>query len=239
MVTKEREMPVGYDKLSLDHNLLFDLPFREGIGAITQDIAKPHHPVTLVNTPTWATLASNLGVLELDGATEYLQSLAADTVDLDFIATDYSIGCWFNWEVSEDDQHIIGRYRVDLDGWEVYLYQPNETLTLRHHHSLGATLRTACYSFGWTQNVWHFIGISRSGDNALHYRNGMSVPSTVSLGGLIDPESNNDDLVIGARFDKGSEYFKGPMWRPRIWNRALEPWEWLELFNFERHFFGV
>jgi len=82
------------------------------------------------------------------------------------------------------------------------------------------------------------MGISRSGNDALHYRNSIPVPTTVSAGGLIDPESNDDDLVIGARFDKGSEYFKGPMWRPRVWNRSLEPWEWLELFNFERHYFG-
>ena len=29
------------------------------------------------------------------------------------------------------------------------------------------------------------------------------------------------------------------LWNARIWGRCLQPWEWLELFNMERHRLGV
>ena len=62
-----------YDSLSFNHSMLLDLPLREATGAITQDVAKPHHLVTLHNTPTWAEWAgSGLGVLSLNGVNEYL-----------------------------------------------------------------------------------------------------------------------------------------------------------------------
>ncbi len=85
---------IHYDDAPINRGMLLDLPFREATGIITQDVAKPHHPVTLVNTPTWASLASGLSVLDLDGSTEYLQSLNADTADLGFTTGDYSVSAW-------------------------------------------------------------------------------------------------------------------------------------------------
>ena len=71
-------MSVHYDALAINRNIVLDLPLREGIGIITQDLAKPHHPITLHNTPAWTILDSHLGLLTLDGAAEYLRCLAAD-----------------------------------------------------------------------------------------------------------------------------------------------------------------
>ena len=34
---------MGYDKISLNEDILLDLPFSEGVGVITHDQAKPHH----------------------------------------------------------------------------------------------------------------------------------------------------------------------------------------------------
>ncbi len=77
-------MTVLYDNLGINREILLDLPFREGTGVITHDVAKPHHPITLVNTPTWTTLDSGFQVLTLNGTNEYLQCLAASCADLDF-----------------------------------------------------------------------------------------------------------------------------------------------------------
>jgi len=232
---------IGYDKLATNHQILLDLPFREAAGAITRDVAKPHHQdVDLIDTPTWAPLVSGLGVIDLNGTSEYLELALAACADLNFMAGDYSIGCWFYWESGgEDDQHIIGRYDVDVDGCELYLYYPTGSLNLRHHHAVGASLRSACDSYGWTQNVWHFMGVSRSGMAANFYRNGVAVATTCSVGGLIDPETCGEDLTIGVRFDKGSEYFKGKLWRPRIWGRVLSADEWAQIYEVEKHCLGV
>ena len=227
-------MPVLYDKIAINKNIVLDLPFREGIGTITQDIAKPHHPITLVNAPTWTELASGLTVLVLDGTTQYLQCLNADCLDLDFLNGDFSVGGWINWTVDHFSQIIIGRYEVDVSGWEVYLYAgATDILTLRHHHAAGATQRTGAYSHGWTPGTnWHF-GISRSGASVTMSKNGE--PVTVTSDAMIDPETCAQNLRLGTRFDASSDFFKNKLWRPKVWrNYAMTETDWRIEYQLQR-----
>ncbi len=237
-------MSIHYDALDINRDIVLDLPFREGTGIITHSIAKTHPAVRLINTPTWTPLDSGLGVLELNGTNEYLEADNADTLNLDFTASDYSIGCWFYWATGGGDvQHLIGRYDVDVafSGWELYLYQPTGSLNLRHHHA--ATLspdnpRSACDSYGWTQNVLHFMGVSRSGADAQFYRNAVAITTSFSpASGLVDPETCAEDLTIGVRFTKLTEHFKGKLWRPRVWARALTADDWAWIYEREVRWF--
>lgn len=235
----------GYDKLSVNRQMLLDLRFREGTGITTQDIAKPHHePVVLVNTPTWANLVSGLPVLQLSGVVprEYIEIDNADSLDMDFMSGDFSLGGWFNWSAGDDSQITIGRYELDVGGWELYLYDdPNHYLTLRHHHSgtiVDGHPRSACGSTGWTQGTWHFFGVSRSGVSQSHYRNGVALPTTCTTI-LVDPETCAQDLVIGVRFTKGDNSFKGQLDGFRVWDRSLSASEWLSIFEMEKHWYGV
>ena len=212
-------MTIHYDSLTSPRDdMLLDLPFREGVGIITQDVAKPHHPVTLVNTPTWAAEASGLGVLDFAGdpANEYLQCLGADCADLDFMAHNYSLWGWLNWTINDTSQIVIARYELSVGGWELYLTEAAgiHYLTLRHHHAGGATVRTGAYSIGWTPGTDWFFGILRVGTGVAMTRNGVLVPTTSDV--MIDPETTNQDLVIGCRFTKDTNFFKGTMYRPRI-----------------------
>ena len=228
-----------YDKLGINEDIILDLPFREGVGAITRDVAKPHHPVTLVGAPTWNSLGTGLMTLTLDGLTQYLQCLAGQSADLDFTSEDYSLGGWINWTVLEYSQIVIGRYFLDNNGWELYLTQADSVyyLTLRHHHAAGASVRTACYSVGWTPGTPWLFGVSRSGNTAIHYRNGVAVETTHSEGGLIDPEPCVQDLVIGARFTKDANFFKSMKWRHRAWLRALPADDWRAIYEIEKGWF--
>ena len=250
---------IGYDKIPENDSLLLDLPFYEGGGTVTRDQAKPHHQdVTLVNTPSWQRLESEfdfghgdgfdsgvpLVVLAFNGTNEYGYLDNAASIDLDFIANDYSIGMWTRWEDNAQSQILLGRYLLNTSGWELYFYSGGgaiKYLTLRHHHAgtlVGANTRSACYSVGWTPEVWSFIGISRTGGGeAQHYKNGIAL--TMTTGGLVDPETNNNDMVIGTRTSKDFDWYKGKMWRPRIWNRSLSALEWLNIFEKERKFFGI
>lgn len=238
-------MSIHYDDLDINRDILLDLPFREGDGIITHSVAKTHPAVRLVNTPTWPALASGLTVIGLNGTNEYLEADNADTLNLDFIGDDYSIGGWFYWATGGGDvQHLIGRYDVDgpaFSGWELYLYQPTGSLNLRHSHAATLTPtwpRSACDSYGWTQNVWHFMGVSRSGVNGQFYRNGIAIATGVAPAtGLVDPETCAEDLTIGTRFTKLTEYFKGKLWRPRIWGRALTEAEWAWIYERELRWF--
>jgi len=229
-------MTTHYDDLAIYESMLLDLPFREGVGTITKDVAKPHHPVTLVNTPTWTTSSSGLTVLALNGTNEYLQCLNASSADLGFTTGDYSIGGWFYWQTGDDSQIIAGRYQLNVGGWEIYTYDDaNAYLTLRHHHAGGSALRSACYSGGWVKDTWHFLGISRTGGgNAIFYRNGMAL---ITVGDLEDPEATTEDLVMGVRYSKDANWLKGMLWRLRGWNRVVTQVQWSQMYEREKGWF--
>jgi len=175
----------------------------------------------------------------------YLDLTAVESADLDFLG-DYSIGVWFKITDTSYSEILIGRYAVDSKGWEIYWSRTAGVryLSQRHHHA--ATLvpaitgnpRSGCYSVGWIEEIWCFLGVSRvSGGEGFHYRNGVALAMTTT--GLVDPETSNNSLVIGARYTKDANWFKGHMYRPRLWNRTLFADEWLNIFNRERHYFGV
>jgi len=236
-------MVKSYDRLSLHEGMALDLPYREGNGVLTRDVARPvRHAATLVGAPVWTqTPLANLTVLDFDGAGDYLECDAADTADLDFTTGDYSLAVWVNWTAGAISQIVLGRYAIDVDGWETYLTKIGaaESLTQRHHHASLAPDRTGCYSLGWVPGQWWLLGITRSGAYPLHYRNGVPLTMTYDVGGLLDPDSCNRDLVIGCRFSKDTNWYKGQMWRPRIWSRSLSAFEMSMLFEMERSFFGV
>lgn len=233
---------IAHDKLRLNHQLLLSLPFREMTGQRLKDRAIPHH-VIIGHNLTWSSgmpiIPSQLGLGVFNGATAYADGAAINTADLNFITGDYSIAGWVFYQVTAMSQIVMGRYAVDLDGWELYLHDPNETLSLRHHHGSLPTTRTACYSFGWNTSGWHLFGISRSGSYPRHFRNGAELEVIYSAGGLNDPDTSNRDLVIGVRgVTKNANWYSGYMTLLRVWDRALEEWEHREIFEMERHWFG-
>ena len=225
-------MTALYDSISYNQEMLLDLPLREGIGIITQDVAKPHHVVNLINTPTWTALDTGLMTLNFDGTTEYMECAAATCTDLDFTSEDYSVGGWFNWANSiHDSQILIGRYEVFVSGWEIYLTESgaNRYLSLRHSHAGGATNRTSASSLGWAYDTnWHF-GISRIGTTAYMYRNGQPVTTTSEV--LIDPETCVEDLVIGVRYSKDANYFCNMRGRIIVSGKALSASDWLSMYK--------
>lgn len=175
----------------------------------------------------------------------YLDIAAADCADLDFTTGDYSVGCWINWDSTGGwSEIIIGRYGVDLDGWELYLDISGglNTVSQRHHHgSIGGNTNSNCYSTGWTPGVWAFLGVSRIGGDLypVHYRNGVALAMVYEASGMLDPDTCNRDLTIGCRYTKDANWLRGPMWRPRVWDRPLSAAEWVNIFEIERNYFGV
>ncbi len=249
-------MTLTQDKVDINYGLLLSLPFEEGVGALVHDIAKANHLCTMHDPGggsfTWEnepvsgrpTLKfTAVGGGPADGV--YLDCPAADTADLNFIAGDYSLACWINWDSTGGWSEIImGRYGVDLDGWEIYLdiSGGQNTVSQRHHHSsLAPNNNSNCYSIGWTPGTWYLLGISRIGGNLypVHYQNGEPLTMTYEASGMLDPDTCNRDLVIGCRFTKDANWYRNLMWNPRVWNRVLSEEEWNFLFELERPWFGV
>ena len=232
-------MTVLYDKIGYNRRMLLDLPFREGTGVVTQDVAKPHHPVTLVGAPAWNALDSGKMALTLGGfgSGDYAQCLSADCTDLGFTSSDFSVGGWFTWEdTAEDSQILIARYEVSVGGWEVYLTEVGALryLTLRLHHAAGATTRTAAYSLGWAFGTLAHFGISKIGDTAFFYRNGE--PVTTVSDTLIDPEATTQDLVIGVRYTKDANFLSGRLPRLVVAEEGLTESDWRAMYQQQRDY---
>jgi len=234
---------IHYDALAINRNMALDLPFREGVGTITHSLAKTHPLVTIVDVGgVWTTLDSYLQVLTLDGANDYLWASNADTLNLDFGSDDYSVGGWF-WFTSggDDDKTLMGRWVTSNNGWEVYHYKTNHSITCRHHHAAGGSLRTSFYSNNWTFAKWWFVGISRTGTTGQFYRGDInsfaSVTTIVQAGGLEDPETCAANFNIG-RSPANENNHNGCLWRPRAWfNKALTEAEWQQIWEKEVEWF--
>jgi len=239
-------MSLHYDDLPINEDILLDLPYREGTGVITQDLAKPHHSVALVNTPAWTELDSGLTVLTWDGeSNEYLECAHAACEDLDFTDGDYSIGLWFN-RTRTGTHMFLSRCQQDVSGWELYIY--NEVVQLMHHHAgtlvppITGNPRTGAFSLGWTQDVWWFLGLSRVGGVASMYRGAVdgtfeTLDVSHTAGGLVDPETSAYDLV-NCRYSKDANFFYGMDWRKRVWGRSLSAAEWAQEHERTRGWFA-
>ncbi len=265
---------IGYDGIPINEDILLDLQFSEGAGLIARDQAKPHHEDVDQNDPgggsfTWARALTEsakafdngfdwgfdakIGIGCLDfaavggapGDGVYLDLAAANCADLNFIAGDYSIGGWINWDSSGGSSEIIiGRYGVNLDGWEIYLDISGglNTVSQRHHHnSLAPNTNSNCFSTGWTPGTWAFLGISRTGGDLfpVHYRNGIALTMAYEDSGMLDPDTCNRDLVVGCRYTKDANWYRGSMQGLRVWGWALSAVDWLTLFEQEKDYFGL
>jgi len=192
--------------------------------------------------PTWIQLPSGVWVIAYDGLANYMDAAAADTTQMDIVTRKYTILCWINWVDTSNSEVIIGRYRVDNDGWELYLYNSagHYYLTQRHHHSLITVAgheRTASYSDDWTpETTWH-LAVVFDGDatDCRHYRNGVALAVTSSAGGIRNPESNDDDLVIGTRYLKNGDWYEGWMSPPVMYEYAMSQDEINKIYQSERY----
>ncbi len=92
-------MSAGYDNLDINHNMVLDLPFREGVAtAFPRDISKNHYVFTLTGAPAYYAIpATGIGVLDFTALTpDFLEAAIADVGDLDFTSEDFSLAFWIN-----------------------------------------------------------------------------------------------------------------------------------------------
>lgn len=231
-------MSRSYDQDGLGNQLLLDLPMMEGVGtSLTRDVAKPHHPVAMTHSPAWTALApSGRYVLTFDGANDYLSCPGASCADLDFVAGDFSIVFWTYIEDMSSAMNIIGRYALDASGWEVFSF--NYYLNLRINTG-GGDPSVSCYGQTYNPDVWMLVGISRSGAYPRFFRDGREMEASYEAGGIPNPTTSAQDLVIATRFTKNGNFLNGKLGGIRIWSRALAPWEHRSIFMRERHLYGV
>lgn len=236
---------IGYDKYSINHQLLLGLPFEEmsgAAGAPIYDRAKPHHTCTLRGaTIAWNSLASGLPYIEFTpGTPDFIDCPAAATADLNFTTGDFSMTAWVYldhlWAV---DRMIMCRGLALVDGW-TFRFTSTHLPTVGDlefgTYQLGTSQFSDCLPGATTITAWYFLGVSRSGSSVRIFSQGRDV--TVP-GVHINPTTANRELHIGISEDEITQPFDGKMWYPRIWGRQLSAAEMRRIFQAERHWFGV
>ena len=126
----------------------------------------------------------------------------------------------------------------DTDGWYWYLRADGAA----PDGMAVVTNQAAAYQVTYAAqdiavDTWKFVAFSRSGASIRTFTNG--VDNTTTAGTHIDPLTSNREVHIGIDDAEAAGFWDGQVWNPRIWARYVNEWEWLEIFNMERHWFGV
>ena len=215
-------------------DLVFSLPMREGAG-VPHDVARPHHPMSLGGAPTWTKIApSGIWVMDFNGTNDYLQCAAKSSTDLDFTSGDFSMVVWLYPHMLLSNGRFLNKGAGGQSGWG---WRIGASATAFYTCQAGEATQSSADS-GIAANTWTLRGISRVGASIRIYAAG--VDATATAGTHINPTSAAaHPLEIGARTVGTDYFFDGLLWNPRIWARALAPWEHRQIFNRERHLFGV
>ncbi|MCK4958404.1 MAG: LamG domain-containing protein [Planctomycetes bacterium] len=228
---------LGYDNYRPNQELLLDLPFREAVGTLTADWAKPYHAgATLTGPPTWAALGNDLSYLSFNPATpDRIIISAANCTDLGFTADDFSGAMWIYPDVY-GNRYVFDKSSATA-GWAFWIVGTSPYLAFTTANA-GPATQTTYGAAGLALAEWQLIGFTRIGAAVQIYLNGLD--RTVTSGTHIDPAASAAiDLTIGTADGGGAGWYDGRMWRPRIWKRGLTASEWLMLYEGERSLFGV
>jgi len=229
---------IGYDKLSLNFNLLYHLTLEETLAAMPTvgDRAKPHHTTTPNGgTIAYGALPSGFPYFDLTRATpDYLDCPAAATNDLDFTTGDFSGAIWVYRDLDLQADLICKSNGVT--GYVFGLNVAAGEIRITTYQA-GPTSQASLSAAGIVPaTTWTLLGFSRDGAVCRVFVNGRDVTDTA--GTHINPASAAAlDLNIGVANDKASNAFDGRLTQPRLWGRALSVLEHLQLFNMERHWF--
>lgn len=226
---------IGYDNLAVNMQMLLDLRFLEGTGTPTQDWAKAHHVCTLVGTPTWQALANDLGYLDfVAGNPDYIRSLQAATVDLDFTTGAFTLLAWIRPDALGNRNFFTRGVNV-TDGWFMWM-DVNGAINFTTNQA-AASQNTAGGVADAIVGTWTMIGCTRAGASVRTFSNGIDTTGTPAV--HIDPLTANRNLYIGVNDLAGAGWYDGDMWRPRILGRQLSASQMLDIFERERDLFGV
>lgn len=209
------------------------LPGLPGGGSKIYD-RSPYGNIGAITGATWKRLPSGLWYLDFDGQ--------ADLVDfgdvLDMGKSDFSVEMWIKADSTEqvDYTTLVGKSNIPsgaINGWNIY-FASNAVMA-----RIGDGTTNVKSSSSWAnyQNIWTYVVATFDRDGYLTlYLN--SVPKDWdSLVALVDfDQQNTTQLFIGR---SAARYYTGSVALPRVFNRALTAFEIQNIFNQEKHLFGV
>lgn len=136
----------------------------------------------------------------------------ASSTSLDISSGDWTVEMWAYHSAADTGTHHIMAFgdtgsalagygwgfRIQSGRFYVQYQQPNSSTTTKQSASIG-----------WTNNTWHHIAFTRSGDTLRYYIDGNEIgpnggnPTNSDVSGG-DPGQDNEEITIGSRRQSGS-----------------------------------
>ena len=194
-----------------------------GSGTTWTDVAGTNNG-TLTNGPTFS--SANGGSIVFDGTNDYVQTAYSTTLN------DFSICAWFKNTSSTGYARI-----ADKNYSSGFWLGQNGAITNQWG---GGVRQTSGYNFiTLSNNVWHFIAMTRTGTTLIVYGDGITNTNTTTCGtGALDTTA----LSLGATINDGAgqrDWFTGNISNVQIYNRVLSSTEILQNYNAQKSRFNL
>jgi len=234
-------MSVGYDNLDINHNMVLDLAFRDGVAAstIVRDESKSRYAFTKTGLPAPYTLpGSGLQVMDFTLATpDFLEAAIAAVPNLDFTSEDFSYAGWLDPSNLAGDCIVFCHGQAIVDGFYMRIlangsvnFESNQAAAAQHVISTAGDVAI---------NTHQLVGISRSGVLLQIFVNGVEVIYTTQ-DDIVDPLTSAEKFLFGVYRDEVTDAWGQYMGRQRLWlNRQLSVSDHRFIWETERNKYGV
>ncbi len=229
-------MTIGYDNLDINHNIILDLPFREGAGTIAQDVSKSRYPFTLTGAPAYAQLASGIGVLNFTPI-DFLEAAIADVPNLDFTIEDFSIVSWVDPDTLVGDLTLLCHGLASATGYYIDCLANG---SVAFYSNQGGAQQSVISATGAVViNTPRLIGISRSEGLVQIFINGEETVY-VTQDDITHPLTSAEKVLFGVYQDETTNPWSQYLGRQRAWlNRSLTADNHRFIWRTEKDWYGV
>jgi hypothetical protein len=221
-------VPLFFAITSTETGLIGLWAFSEGTGTQATDISGDGHGGTLMNGAAWSS-----GTLAFDGVDDYVE--VAHAPDLN--AYPLTVATWINTTSSTGVGGVIGKYVAGTpNGWGIFLNEGRlcawyyRSATSYVSNSTGCPFNVA----GVNDGRWHHVVFVVDLFGGRIYVDGVRklIISWTGSGGAV---STTQPVSLGrySGAPAGAGYFAGRMDSVRIYNRALNGTEVVNLYNSE------
>ena len=215
----------------IDQRLVLDIPFGEGKGTFTKDLAGKGNHGTLNGGVSWKLLPSGIWVLDFDGVYDFMD--CRNDVSLQ-ITNKLTVELWIRANQPTQSLHYpIAKH----PGWALWVdgtgpaYE--HAIGIYYNNAVGAEWKDAFPSH--LRETWVHLAFTYDNPNSELFVSGISKGIRTDFSDNILTAAN---LNIGCRTDN-AWYFNGLISEVRIYNRALSIAEIKNHFAKGKHLFGL
>lgn len=205
---------------------------QDAYSATIKDLSGNNNHGTIYGA-TWTRLPSGLWGLDFDGSDD---KVVVTHNANQLLTTGGTILSWFKADtIGETAGRIVDKSEstVGGNGYELHIYPAN---TVGFTVNGGSTITTAAIV---TYGVWWFHAVTFAANATVtHYLNGVVTGTPAATGALAGITTTND-LTIGNYAVDTTRTFDGIIALPRIFNVVLTATQIANIYNQERHLFGV